>query len=165
MLHGMAARGTVIVVGVTPPYNGALPQSTDTTAPAGVDRTGIFSVVSLTTVAHRAAERTTAAARMARFMAANGTPNRTSLLAHADFDTVNCDRYIRRLILRQSGGGENIGPALVAIDGAGEPPVAPEFRLHERRVAGPEEVAGFVARRYGDGDGPSVDARDLHVGS
>ena len=75
MLHGVATRGTVIVVGVTPPYSGALPQSTDTTAPGGVDRTGIFSVVSLTTVAHRAAETTTAATSNARFMAAYGTPN------------------------------------------------------------------------------------------
>jgi hypothetical protein len=64
----------VIVVGVTPPYNAALPQSTDTTAPAGVERTGIFSVVSLTIVAHLAAERTTAAASVARFLAGNGTP-------------------------------------------------------------------------------------------
>src|SRR5207302_8639958 len=69
MLHGMAARGTLMVVGVTPPYNGASPQSTDTTAPAGFDRTGIFSVVSLTTVAQRAAAKTTAAASRARFMA------------------------------------------------------------------------------------------------
>src|SRR3954465_4048996 len=72
MLQGVAARGTVIVVGVTPPYSGALPQSTDTTAPAGVDRTGIFSVVSLTIVAHRAAAKTTAAARIARFMTGYG---------------------------------------------------------------------------------------------
>jgi len=74
MLHGEAARGTVMVVGVTPPYSGALPQSTDTTAPAGVDRTGIFSVLVLTIVAQRAATRTTAAARRARFMAGHGTP-------------------------------------------------------------------------------------------
>src|SRR5947209_19138874 len=69
MLHGVATRGTMIVAGVTPPYNGALPQSTETTAPAGFDRTGIFSVVSLTTVAQRAAAKTTAAASRARFMA------------------------------------------------------------------------------------------------
>src|SRR5947209_9775185 len=138
MLHGVATRGTVIVVGVTPPYSGALPQSTDTTAPGGVDRTGIFSVVSLTTVAHRAAERTTAAASSARFMAGNSTPNRTSLLAAADFGTVNCDCHIGSLIVRQSCGGENITPALVAIDGAGEAPFAAEFCLHERRVDWPE---------------------------
>src|SRR3954464_1812373 len=92
MLHGVATRGTVIVVGVTPPYSGALPQSTDTTAPAGVDRTGIFSVVSLTTVAHRVAERTTAAARIARFMAAYGTPSQDS--------PENCVTRPRRLCRR-----------------------------------------------------------------
>src|SRR4051812_38276513 len=73
MLHGCATRGTMMIVGVTPPYIGAFPQSTETTAPGGVDRTGIFSVVSLTIVAHRAAAKTAAAARRARFMAGYGT--------------------------------------------------------------------------------------------
>src|SRR5438270_9567374 len=74
MLHGVATRGTMIVAGVNPPYSGALPQSTDTTAPAGVDRTGIFSVVSFTIVAQRAAATTTAAASKARFMTEYSTP-------------------------------------------------------------------------------------------
>src|SRR4051812_1197543 len=73
MLHGCAIRGTMMIVGVTPPYIGAFPQSTETTAPGGVERTGIFSVVSLTIVAHRAAAKTTAAASRARFMAGYGT--------------------------------------------------------------------------------------------
>src|SRR3954452_22538997 len=67
-LQGVAARETVIVVGVSPPYKGASPQLTETTAPAGVERTGIFSVVSLTMVAHRAVAKTIAAAKSARFM-------------------------------------------------------------------------------------------------
>src|SRR5712671_1446765 len=74
MLHGVAARGTVMVVGVTPPYNGALPQSTVTTAPAGFDRTGIFSAAVLTIVAQRAAAKTTAAARRACLMGGYGNP-------------------------------------------------------------------------------------------
>src|SRR5438270_6907366 len=78
MLHGVATRGTVIVAGVTPPYSGALPQSTDTTAPAGVDRTGIFSVVSFTIVAQRAAATTTAAASKARFMTRMVRPTRSA---------------------------------------------------------------------------------------
>src|SRR5437762_19105 len=34
-MQGSAFRSTTIVVGVTPPWTGAAPQSTDTTAPAG----------------------------------------------------------------------------------------------------------------------------------
>ena len=166
MLHGVAARGTVMVVGVTPPYNGALPQSTDTTAPAGFDRTGIFSVVSLTIVAQRAAERTTAAASIARFMARYGNAEGVFLasrFAHSDFDAVHGNRHVRRLIGRQSCRGEDVRAGLVAVDRAGEASFTAEFRLDERGVTGAEVVARSVARRDSDGDGARVDAGDLDL--
>lgn len=69
------------------------------------------------------------------------------------YDSSNRDRKIRHPIRRQRSRGEDVRAGLVAVDRTSESPFPIEFRLDERGVAGPEEVAGFVARRDGERDG------------